>query len=184
MLSQQGYQQYARLLQLRVETDMPDTRVLIAALERQERELIFTQFNEQDAHALGESIRSAALARNAPVTIEIRTPTRRLYFSALPGSTPDNEKWAYLKTQTVFQCYNSSMLAGMKLEAEGRLQYPDALLPPDKYVLHGGAFPIRVRGAGLMAAVGISGFPSIEDHQLSTLAIAKMIGIDEISLPS
>lgn len=162
---------------------MTDNTALIAALEKQERELILDRFDELDAYALGESIRSAALQRNAPVTIEIRTATRCLYFAALPGSAPDNQKWGYLKAETVFQRHQSSMLAGLQLEAEGRSQYPDAILPPDEYVLHGGAFPIRVKGVGLIAAVGISGLPSIEDHELSATAIAKRIGIDPITLP-
>lgn len=156
---------------------------LIAALQQQERELILDTFDELDAHALGESIRTAALARHDPVTIEIRTATRRLYFAALPGSAPDNEKWAYLKAETVFQRHQSSMLAGVQLEAEGRSQYPDAILPFDDFVVHGGAFPIRVRGVGVVATVGISGLPSLEDHELSTNAIAKMLGKDPIALP-
>jgi len=162
---------------------MTDNTALIAALEKQERELILDKFDELDAYELGESIRTAALERNAPVSIEIRTATRCLYFAALPGSAPDNQKWGYLKAETVFQCHKSSMLAGLHLEGEGRSQYPDAILPPDEYVLHGGAFPIRVKGVGLVAAVGISGLPSIEDHELSASAIADRLGVERIVLP-
>jgi len=162
---------------------MTDNTALIAALEQQERELILDKFDELDAHELGESIRDAALKRNAPVSIEIRTPTRCLYFAALPGSTPDNQKWGYLKAETVFQCHKSSMLTGLNLEGEGSSQYPDAILPPDEYVLHGGAFPIRVKGVGLIATVAISGLPSIEDHELSASAIADRLGKARITLP-
>ena len=100
-----------------------------------------------------------------------------------PRRRTSNPKWGYLEAETVFQCHKSSMLAGLHLEGEGRSQYPNAILQPDEYVLHGGAYPIRVKGVGLVAAVGISGLPSIEDHELSKTAIAERLGMASIVLP-
>ena len=71
------------------------------------------------------------------------------------------------------------MLVGLHLEAEGRSQYPDAIRPPNEYVL----FPIRFDGVCLVVAVGISGLPSTEDHELSATAIAEGIGMAPIVLP-
>jgi uncharacterized protein (UPF0303 family) len=39
-------------------------------------------------------------------------------------------------------------------------------LSPEDYTLAGGSFPIRVRGADVVAATTVSGLTSDEDHQL------------------
>ena len=70
---------------------------LIHALKRQEQALVLPGFDETAAFEIGSALRAAALARNAPVAIDVRSASRRPYFAALPGSTPDNEDWARRK---------------------------------------------------------------------------------------
>lgn len=113
--------------------------------------------------------------------IDIRTPDRRLYFAALPGSTPDNEDWARRKGNVVFRCHASSMLAGEILKGEGRSQWPDAALEVKDFALHGGGFPVRVRDAGVVAAVAISGLPSREDHDMIVTALATYLSVADLA---
>ena len=69
----------------------------IEALKQQEAALIFPRFDEATAYDVGSALRAEALARQAAIVIDIRSGTRRLYFTALPGSAPDNEDWARRK---------------------------------------------------------------------------------------
>lgn len=113
----------------------------------------------------------------APIVIDIRSASRRYYFSALPVSTPENEDWARRKGNAELHCHASSMLVRLRLEQEGRSQWPDAALPWRDYVAHAGGFPIRVKRVGLVAAIGVSGLPSREDHDLSVQALSEHLGV-------
>lgn len=113
--------------------------------------------------------------------IDIRAPDRRLFFAALPGSTPDNEDWARRKGNVVFRCHASSMLVGEKLKREGRSQWPDAALDVKEFALHGGGFPVRVRETGVVAAIAISGLPSREDHDMIVTTLAAHLSLTTLA---
>jgi uncharacterized protein (UPF0303 family) len=49
-------------------------------------------------------------------------------------------------------------------------------LPVADYASHGGSFPIRVLGAGVIGSVTVSGLPQREDHQLAVEALCSLLG--------
>ena len=149
------------------------------ALKRQERILTFPAFDEEIAHAVGSLLHKLATAAKAAVVIDIRTPNRRHYFAALPGSTPDNDEWARRKANVVLRCHESSYLVGKRLEAKSRPQWPDQALPYEDYATHGGAFPVRVASAGVVASIAVSGLPSREDHDMIVRALAEYLGVPD-----
>ena len=53
------------------------------------------------------------------MAIDIRSAARRLYFSALPDSNPDNEDWARRKGNVVLRCNASSPRVGLPGHAVG-----------------------------------------------------------------
>lgn len=159
------------------------SEALIKAITEQERQLVLDVFDENTAFALGADLRERARAVNAPVTIEIRSMARRYFFAALPGSTPENEDWGRRKVNTVLRTYKSSMRMGLECQLAGRAQWPDVGLPHSDFVLHGGGFPVTVKSVGVVAAIGISGLPSIEDHELATAALAAHLGVERVALP-
>eukprot|EP01037_Dinobryon_pediforme_P014079 gene14079-14197_t len=134
---------------------MTDAAILETLLV-QEQGLILPCFNEDIAFTIGSALRARAAAQKAPVVIEIRNASRRFYFSALHGSTPENDNWARRKANTVLQCHASSMLVGVRLALEGRAQWPDAVLEIKDYSVHGGAFPVRVKDSGVVAVIAIT----------------------------
>lgn len=160
------------------------SKALIAAIKEQEERLVLDSFDEETAFALGLALRARATELKAPVTIEIRGPNRRYFFTALKGATPENQDWGRRKINAVLRNHKSSMRIGLEHAEAGVQQWPLMGMPYEEYITAGGAFPIRVKGVGVVAAIGISGLPSIEDHKISTSTLANMLGLEDVVLPS
>ena len=159
------------------------TQDLIDAIAEQERRLVLDRFDDDIAFALGSALRDRAAQIAAPVTIEIRSAARRYFFTTLRGATPENEDWGRRKINTVLRTHKSSMQVGMVYENRGLAQWPDMCLPYSDFAVAGGGFPVTVKDFGLVAAIGVSGLPSRDDHELSTATLAAHLGIKGIALP-
>lgn len=144
-------------------------------LEHQEATLVFPHFDEDTALELGTALVAQARAQSAPVVIDIRSPDRTFFHAALPGSAPDNDHWARRKSNTVLRKHRASMLVGMKLAAKGSAIGAELGMDPMKYSAHGGSFPIRVAGSGVVGAVTVSGLASEEDHAMIVEVLKKML---------
>jgi uncharacterized protein (UPF0303 family) len=55
---------------------------------------------------------------------------------------------------------------GTHYRARGTTFEEAARLDPDQYAAHGGAFPVIVKGVGVVGTVAVSGLPQAEDHDL------------------
>jgi len=143
---------------------------LIPDLEAQERELVLERFDHADAWRLGSTITAIAQEAGHAVGIDIRRPGLILFRAALPGITADQDAWIARKAATVLRMEASSALVDARLTAFGIDTATGAWLGPD-YAITGGSFPIRVRGAGVVAAATASGLTSMEDHDLVVAGI-------------
>ncbi len=137
----------------------------------EEAELVFARFTEEDALALGTRIAQKGLKDGLPILIEISRFDRRLYFCALPGTTPDNEDWARRKANLVRHFHRSSLAVGLDLAIAGTDLTTKYGLSQADYAAHGGGFPLRVEGAGVIGSVVVSGLPQKEDHRLVVQAL-------------
>jgi uncharacterized protein (UPF0303 family) len=137
-------------------------------LVQQEKSLVFDSFDHEDAWRLGCALRDRAAHERLPVAIDVRRPTGVILFHAsLPGATADQEEWVRRKSAVVFRFDSSSAAA-----AERFGQPP--WLDPALYAVTGGSVPIRVKGAGVVAAVTVSGLKSEEDHDLAVQALTDL----------
>lgn len=139
---------------------------LIETIEKQESELVFKRFDEMTALEVGRRLVDLALSQKAPVVIDIRTPDRTLFHAALPGASPDNDHWARRKSNVTLRMHKASLRVGELNRARGRSVSPEIGLDPLEYADHGGSFPVRVSGAGVVAAITVSGLKSEEDHAM------------------
>ena len=153
---------------------VPMTDDLISRLEQQERDLVFTRFDYADAWALGSLLVELATGRELPVAIDIRRGRQQLFHAALPGSTADNDAWIERKVRVVQRYDASSYLVGRRLAAKGRELDAGMGVDPKDYAAHGGAFPVRVPGVGVVGVVTVSGLPQAEDHALVVEAIERL----------
>jgi uncharacterized protein (UPF0303 family) len=134
------------------------------ALEAEEAELQFDAFDNGTAWELGVTLVEAARAAGLAVTIDIRRNGQQLFHAALPGTAPDNDAWLLRKARVVDRFGHSSLHVGERARQAGTTFEAQMRLDPDDYAAHGGAFPVTVRGSGVVGTVGVSGLPQLEDH--------------------
>ena len=115
-------------------------------------------------HQLGIQMSQAAAGRHLPIVIQIRSGERLVYVAALPGSTASNDEWAPRKARVAQHFERSSMLVRRIHERDGVDMHTRHTLSPDRFQAHGGAFPLRVDGVGVIGTVVVSGLPQIDDH--------------------
>ncbi|MEV6302076.1 heme-degrading domain-containing protein [Actinoplanes sp. NPDC051861] len=148
---------------------------LIAVIEEQERRLVFPRFDETDAWALGSLLVGLATGRRLPIAVDIRRGEQQLFHAALPGATADNDAWIARKVRVVQRFAASSYLVGRRLAASGKTLGADLGVDPALFAAHGGAFPVRVNDAGIVAVVTVSGLPQADDHALVVEALETFL---------
>ena len=144
-------------------------------LEAEEARLILPGFDETVALRLGTLLANLGQARNLPVVINIRGANRTYFHAALPGSTANNDNWARRKSNTVLLMGRASLIVGMRNAERGRTLASEGL-PEADYADHGGAVPLRVQGAGIVAVATVSGLPQVDDHRLVVEGITALLG--------
>jgi len=150
---------------------------LIAALEAQERRLVFSRFDNTDAWRLGRAMVAAAIERQLPVTIDIRRGGQQLFHVALPGTTAENDSWIERKVNVVNRFAAASYLVGRRLAARGTALDEELGVEPRLFAAHGGAFPVRIKDVGVVGTITVSGLPQADDHAFVTEMIAAFLGI-------
>src|ERR1700722_16102322 len=154
-----------------------DQQALIASLEAQEEQLVFTRFTNADAWRLGSAMVAAAIERALPVTIDIRRHGQQLFHAALAGTTAENDSWIDRKVNVVNRFSAASYLVGRRLAARG-VALDEALgVEPRPFAAHGGPFPIRITDVGVVGTVTVSGLPQADDHAFVTEMIGAFLSI-------
>jgi len=50
-------------------------------------------------------------------------------------------------------------------------------LDPDRFAAHGGAFPLTIRGTGVVGTITVSGLPQVEDHAFVVAQLEAFLGV-------
>ena len=148
-------------------------------IARQERELQWTSFNEEDAWQLGSTLHELAAERQLGIVIDIRRFSPHLgsqagaplFYAALHGTSPDNAEWARRKANVVARLYRSSYAIGLALKARNISLEEKYGLPAADYASHGGAFPISLASTGVIGSITVSGLAQRDDHELVVEAL-------------
>jgi uncharacterized protein (UPF0303 family) len=154
----------------------------IAQIARQEEALRFAGFSEADAWGLGSLMRSAAVERGLPFVIDIRIGNRPLFYTALPGTTPENPDWVRRKVNTVMRFHKSSYRVGREHDLAGKRFDQTRGLDPIDYAPAGGGFPIHLIGTGIIGTVTVSGVPQREDHGFVVEMLCAYLKMDHAAL--
>jgi len=153
----------------------PDPAILVQELEEQEVRLQFEGFTHNDAWRLGSLLRELATERGHPVAIDITRGDQQLFHATTAGSTADNDDWIRRKVRVVRRYEESSFLVGRRHAVAGTDFCEATGLSAALYAAHGGSFPVKIRGAGLIGTVSVSGLPQEDDHALVVEAIGLFL---------
>jgi len=170
---------------------MKPVQDLVTIIAQQEDALIFPSFTASDAWELGNILRSMFLdttfasnkAAGVVLSIELfsgLTLFRTVVGNDAVGVSPDNWRWVERKVNVVKRFSKSSFAVGRSMALKGRT-LADLGLSDVDLAIHGGAFPIRVKGVPQpIGCVVVSGLPQDEDHQLAVSAIAQFLDINNV----
>ncbi len=157
----------------------------IERIALQEQELEFASFDEETAWRIGCILRSKALERHLKIAIDVRRIGQKLFYAAMPGTTPDNAEWVRRKINVVERFHRSSYVIGLEMKQKNSSLLERHGLPLSEYAAHGGSFPIRLSGTGVVGTVTVSGLPQRADHNLVVEALCEALARDlgEVELP-
>jgi uncharacterized protein (UPF0303 family) len=142
----------------------PGTFPTVEELEDQERRLVLPRADLASLYSLGRRMADTALQRGLPVLVQVRFGPRLVFVASLPGSTASNDDWAERKSRLAAWFEQSSLRVRMTHERDGEDVFARHSLSPDRFAAHGGAFPLRVAGVGVVGSIVVSGLPQVDDH--------------------
>lgn len=154
----------------------------IERIRTQEEVLTFAAFDENTAFQLGARLHTLATESTWSLTIDIRRFERPLFFAATPGATAENVDWIRRKFNVLKHFGKSSYRVGLETREKGTTLEARSGLPLADYAPNGGAFPIRVAGAGVIGAVIVSGLPQRQDHETVVAVLCETLGLDYADL--
>lgn len=154
----------------------------LARIALQEERLQFSGFDEETAWKLGSELRALAKKRELAVVIDVRRMLQPLFYTAMAGTTSDNVNWVRRKSNLAMRFLRSSYAIGLELQQKQSTLLERYALADEDYASHGGCFPIRVLGAGMVGAVTVSGLPQRADHELAVEGLCLLTGCDYAEL--
>ncbi len=148
---------------------------LLAELLRQEEELRFDSFNEDDAWELGALFVGRAKEERLTVSIDISTKDKVLFHYSFRGTNPDNDEWIRRKRNLVNRFGHSSYYFGQKLKADGATLEGRYYVSEAEYAAHGGCFPLAIKNVGAIGTITVSGLAQADDHEFATRVVREFI---------
>jgi len=147
----------------------------LRVLEAQRQSLLLARFDNDVAFAIGLRVRHLASSRSQSVSVDVHGRTGRLFFCAMPGTSPNNSDWLRRKRNVVRLFERSSYEVARDLASRGTDLVLRQGLPLRDYSAVGGCVPIQVRGAGIVGDIGVSGLADREDHDLAVEALIEFM---------
>jgi len=144
----------------------------------QEQELQLPHFDEDVAWRIGSRLREMAVGRGFKVVIDVRRFGQPLFYTALPGTTPDNVEWVRRKINVVQRFHRSSYAVGLEMQQKNSNLTESQGLPLSDYAVHGGCFPLRILHAGVIGSITVSGLPQRADHELVVEVLCEALERD------
>ncbi|KAF9242032.1 hypothetical protein BU15DRAFT_72963 [Melanogaster broomeanus] len=157
----------------------------VESVQAQEEACILPSFDSNVAWELGSIIReycSNNFTRPAVVYIAHANSSQLLFFATSgPGTLPDNMHWVKRKEAVVLRWGVSTMRMRLTREESGKstqqsLQDKFEMADPSIYALHGGGFPVKVKGVeGIVGVIVISGLAQEDDHAVIVEGIQEYL---------
>jgi uncharacterized protein (UPF0303 family) len=143
----------------------------LTAISQLDSSILFPSFTVDDAWTLGCLLRSRLLTipGSTVISITLANNTPLFYTAVRSGITPDNTAWVQRKSATVLRFGCSTWYMHNKFQGDEKA-FAEKYCLLDKakeFAIHGGGFPVRVKGVeGVVAVIVVSGLKQQQDHQV------------------
>ncbi|MFC3457808.1 heme-degrading domain-containing protein [Massilia haematophila] len=150
----------------------------LAHILRQESLLQFDSFSNEAALEIGLKLVDLARAEGKAVTVDVRRNGTLLFAHGMSGTTADHADWIRRKNNLVNRTGHSSHYIHTEVRENGGDIDAMPTFDVREYAAHGGAFPVVVRGTGLVGTITVSGLPGPDDHALVVRALKAYLKVD------
>jgi len=150
-------------------------------IESIDNALAFPGFTPQIAWNLGSALRTKLLAFSKPCVIDISLAHGNhclFHATTHSGTTPDNDTWVSRKRNTVLRYSCSTWYMHNKFSGDEPAFAAKYSLSNNAgtYAIHGGGWPLRVRGVeGIVAVVVVSGLRQEQDHGIIVQTVGEVL---------
>ncbi|KAF2474453.1 uncharacterized protein BDR25DRAFT_122155 [Lindgomyces ingoldianus] len=151
----------------------------LEALAQEEKSFTFAHFTCEHAWVIGNILRNALRTADASAIIHISLASSITLFHSpsMPGMMPDNETWVSRKRATVLRWGHSTWYMQCKFDGDEDAfagKYGLGSEERGKYAIHGGGYPIFVKGVeGVVGCIVVSGLRQEQDHMVVVKAVEE-----------
>lgn len=136
---------------------------------------VLSRLSNDDAINIGLLALKHAREQRLAIALEVHRAGRVVFRAALPGSTPDNDRWLTNKARVVESFQHSTMFERVRHEESGIDFYAATGLSPESFAAHGGGVPLAVKGTGVIGALIVSGLPQVDDHNFAMDVLTRYL---------
>lgn len=124
------------------------------------------RFSNQTALDMGMAIIKLAKSRSQHIAVEISRLNHTVFLYVDDSLPEDKHNWLRRKANVVKRFEESSLSVKNDL-LEGKMTLDKTFgLDEKDFLANGGAIPVFVKGAGMIAIITVSGLHDEEDHQI------------------
>ena len=139
------------------------------------REITLDRFNNSIALEMGLRIINLAKANEHSIAVSIDRLNHTVFRYISDGLSEDKHDWLRRKANVVKRFEESSLSVKEDL-LRGNMSLSTTFgLSERDYVAKGGSIPLKIKDAGLIAVVTVSGLSDVEDHDLIVSALSQHI---------
>lgn len=130
------------------------------------RKIELESFTNSLALKMGLKIVELAKSRNQQIAVEIQRLTHSVFHYIDDGLPADKLNWLRRKANVAKHFEESSLSVKLDLQQNNMTLDGTFALDKKEYLAKGGAIPLFVKGAGLVATITVSGLHDEADHQI------------------
>ena len=141
-------------------------RIPTMAQDKIIRKIEVDSFSNQTAMDMGMAIINLAKKRKQRIAVEISRLNHTVFLYLDDGLVADKHNWLRRKANVAKRFEESSLSVKNDL-LEGKMTLDKTFgLDEKDFLARGGAIPVFVKGAGMIAIIAVSGLHDAEDHQI------------------
>ena len=130
------------------------------------KRIVLEKFDNRMAYDMGAKIIALAESRKQHIAVEVSRLHHTVFLYVDDNLPMDKHHWLKRKANVARQFEESSLSVKHSLNEKGMSLEQHFGLDEKEFVAKGGAIPVFVNGAGMVAVITVSGLKDEEDHEI------------------